>query len=69
MGRNQNLSDDERRLAQLLATPLSFIQIGALLGISRAEVSALAIALYRKLDIAEANGVRSGHSAPAKARS
>jgi DNA-binding CsgD family transcriptional regulator len=43
------LTHSERRLLKLLLTPLSFAQIGRLLGRPRDVVETEAIALYRKL--------------------
>ena len=42
----------ERRVATLLATHLSFREIGLILGISRDEVHLLAVDVYRRLEVA-----------------
>jgi DNA-binding CsgD family transcriptional regulator len=48
---HDDLSADERRLATLLATPLSLRQIAEILDTQRDEVLASSLELYRKLEI------------------
>jgi DNA-binding CsgD family transcriptional regulator len=61
-GKDDTLGPEERRLAALLATPLSLREIAAALGISHAEALVRAAALYRKLEPAERGPADPGHA-------
>jgi DNA-binding NarL/FixJ family response regulator len=50
------LTDSERRLLPLLATPLSFHEIANLLEIQRDDVRTEAISIYRKLGLRPDDG-------------
>ena len=51
IGDANDLDVDERRLAMLLATPLSLRQIAEILNAQRDEVLISSLELYRKLDL------------------
>lgn len=56
------LTDSELRLLPLLATPLSFAEIGRLLGAPRDEILADALAIYSKLGLLPAEDARFAES-------
>jgi hypothetical protein len=56
------LTDSELRLLPLLATPLSFAEIGRLLGAPRDEILADALAIYSKLGLLPAEDGRFAES-------
>jgi ATP/maltotriose-dependent transcriptional regulator MalT len=50
-GSAPELTGSERRLLPLLATPLSFLEIGQILDVPREAVQAHAISIYAKLGV------------------